>query len=105
MARPSYKAGTKRDFELRIEYAPIGPGMRRRQTVKKQITARPREVARIAAKAVREGYGAVSSTVVMDGAIPVVRCDYSIRPRKPTRRVGRSWARCSIDPIFKRELR
>jgi hypothetical protein len=94
----------KRTYELRIDYAPIGPGMRRKVTAKREITASPREAVRIAAKTVREGYGAVERVTIMDGRIPVVDCHYSIRPRKPTRRVERSFARCSIDPIFKREL-
>ena len=94
----------KHIYQLRIEYFPIGAQIRRRRMTR-QIETTPREALRQAAKAVRDGRGAVDSAVIIDGLIPVVRCQYSIRGQKPTRRVERSWARCSIDPIFKRQLK
>lgn len=102
MARPS-KYG-RRDYELRIEKAPVGTSVRRGRT-SKWINATPHEAVRAAAKAVRDGKGHVLHATIHADSITLVNCSYSIRPRKPTRRVERSFARCSIDPIFKRSLK
>lgn len=102
LGRPSSYG--KREYELRTEYAPVGTSVRRAR--KSQfITVTPREAVKRAAKAVRDGKGHVLHATIHADMITLVNCSYSIRPRKPTRRVEKSFARCSIDPIFKRNLR
>ena len=94
----------KRIFTLRLEYAPIGTSVRRKR-FEKEIYGTPRNVMRVAAQAVREGRGEVANAVIVDGGIPVVRCNYSIYARSRSRHVPRGLARCFVDPIFKRELK
>jgi len=102
LGRPS--AYERREYELRIEYAPVGTSVRRKRTTQ-YINVTPREAVKRAAKAVRDGRGSVAHATINADMITLVNCSYSIRPRKPTRRVERSFARCSIDPIFKRSLK
>lgn len=103
LGRPSSYG--KREYELRIEHARIGPRPQHPRITKKYITVTPREAVRAASKAVRDGKGSVARATVHADSITLVACSYSIRPRKPTRRVEKSFARCTIDPIFKRNLR
>lgn len=105
MARSSHKSGVKREYELRIEHARTGVRPQHPRITKRYITVTPREAVKQAAKAVRDGKGSVAAATINADMITLVRCTYSIRPRKPTRRVEKSFARCSIDPIFKRNLR
>jgi len=102
LGRPSSYG--KREYELRTEYAPVGTSVRRAR--KSQfITATPREAVKRAAKVVRDGKGNVSRATIHADMITLVECRYSIRPRKSTRRVAKSFARCSIDPTFKRSIK
>ncbi len=103
LGRPSSYG--KREYELRTEYARPGVRPSHPRITTKYITVTPREAVRAAAKAIRDGKGHVARATSHADMITVVACSYSIRPRKPTRRVEKSFARCTIDPIFKRSLR
>lgn len=103
LGRPS--AYGKREYELRTEYARTGVRPQHPRITTKYITVTPREAVKRAAQAVKDGKGSVARATIHADMITLVACNYSIRPRKPTRRVEKSFARCTIDPIFKRHLR
>lgn len=103
LGRPSSYG--KREYELRIEHARTGVRPQHPRITTKYITTTPRGAVRAAAKAIKDGKGSVARATIHADMITVVACSYSIRPRKPTRRVEKSFARCTIDPIFKRNLR
>lgn len=89
------------------------PGRRGAES-KRLIEATPRQIAREAAKLVKQGAGHVSKVIVApetNSGHVLIHCEYSLRISSPraisAKRRGyaeKSFARCSMTPTFKQQV-